>query len=111
MNRSGGFSLGGSFAPHRQLQQQQTGGLGSGSVSASDLQHLQASIADSFSSSHGLSGSYHSQASRYVVILHWSGEDCPGWRRYMRSGANRWLAACLGEGHGLWRASKWCLVR
>ncbi|KAG0621700.1 hypothetical protein M758_3G042500 [Ceratodon purpureus] len=61
MNRSAGFSLGGSYAPHRQVQQQQTGGLGSGSMSASDLQHLQASIADSFSSSHGLSGSYHSQ--------------------------------------------------
>lgn len=75
MNRSAGFSLGGSYAPHRQVQQQQTGGLGSGSMSASDLQHLQASIADSFSSSHGLSGSYHSQASRYVVKFDVSSED------------------------------------
>lgn len=67
MNRSAGFSLGGSYAPHRQLQQQ-TGGLGSSSVSASDLQHLQSSITDSFSSSHGLPGSYHSQASRHLLV-------------------------------------------
>ena len=73
MNRSAGFSLGGSYAAHGQLQQQ-TGGLDSGSVSASDLQHLQASIADSFSSSHGLSSSYHSQVSGYVVKFHMSGD-------------------------------------
>nr|PNR29749.1 hypothetical protein PHYPA_028443 [Physcomitrium patens] len=60
MNRSSGFSLGGSYAPHRQLQHQ-TGGLGSGSVSASELQHLQASMTDSFSSSHVPSPSYQSQ--------------------------------------------------
>lgn len=54
MSRSSGFSLGGSYAPHRQLQQQ------TGSVSASDLQHLHASLSDSFPSAH-LSASYHSQ--------------------------------------------------
>lgn len=64
MNRSSGFSLGGSYAPHRQLQHQ-TGGLGSGSVSASELQHLQASMTDSFSSSHVPSPSYQSQASTH----------------------------------------------
>lgn len=72
MNRSAGFSLGGSYAPHRQLQQQ-TGGLGSSSAIASDLQHLQASITDSFSSSHGLPASYHSQASsRSLSISTWA---------------------------------------
>lgn len=64
IGRSAGFSLGGSYAPHRQLQQQPGGVMPSGSMgsgNASDLQHLHANVGDSFSSSHGLSASYHSQ--------------------------------------------------
>lgn len=70
MGRSSGFSLGGSYAPYRQLQQQ-SGGMSSGSMNASDLQHLHASIADSFPSSHGLSSSYHSQVKQlHLVNVH-----------------------------------------
>lgn len=57
------MSPGGSYVPHRQLQQQLAGIVSGsmGSMNASDLQHLHASIADSFPSSHDLSASYHSQ--------------------------------------------------
>jgi hypothetical protein len=63
MGRSAGMSPGGSYVPHRQLQQQLAGIVSGsmGSMNASDLQHLHASIADSFPSSHDLSASYHSQ--------------------------------------------------
>nr|XP_024358004.1 probable NOT transcription complex subunit VIP2 isoform X2 [Physcomitrium patens] len=55
MGRSTGFSQGGIYATNRHLLQQQPAG------NVSDLQHLHAGVADSFSSTRGLSASYHSQ--------------------------------------------------
>eukprot|EP00252_Welwitschia_mirabilis_P013022 TRINITY_DN2877_c0_g1_i1.p1 TRINITY_DN2877_c0_g1~~TRINITY_DN2877_c0_g1_i1.p1 ORF type:complete len:451 (+),score=97.73 TRINITY_DN2877_c0_g1_i1:159-1355(+) len=64
--RSAGFPLGGSYASHRQPQQQQTAGITAGNGGASfaagnsaDLIHLHSS--DLFPSSHGVAASYHSQ--------------------------------------------------
>jgi CCR4-NOT transcription complex subunit 2 len=70
MGRSAGMLPGGSYVPHRQLQQQLAGTVSGsmGSMNASDLQHLHANIADSFPSSHGLSASYHSQVRSHMLL-------------------------------------------
>ncbi|CAM6037069.1 unnamed protein product [Sphagnum compactum] len=88
MGRSAGMSPGGSYVPHRQLQQQLAGIVSGsmGSMNASDLQHLHASIADSFPSSHDLSASYHSQAVGQPgggeTQVHRSGGGSPGLGSY-----------------------------
>jgi hypothetical protein len=70
MGRSAGMLPGGSYVPHRQLQQQLAGTVSGSmaSMNASDLQHLHANIADSFPSSHGLSASYHSQVRTHMLL-------------------------------------------
>lgn len=67
MGRSAGFSLGGSYVPHRQQPQQRqatgvSAGLTSGSFSAPNVadHNLHTAVSDNFGS-HGLSASYHSQ--------------------------------------------------
>lgn len=67
MGRSTGFSQGGIYATNRHLLQQQPAG------NVSDLQHLHAGVADSFSSTRGLSASYHSQVRLFDISLGWSG--------------------------------------
>eukprot|EP00249_Psilotum_nudum_P017392 c26297_g1_i4 orf=870-2729(-) len=68
MGRSSNFTLGGSYAPHRQQQQPVPSGISvsstAGSYSAAnsaDLLNISATASDMFQTSHGISASYHSQ--------------------------------------------------
>ncbi|CAM6102910.1 unnamed protein product [Calypogeia fissa] len=68
MGRSAGFSLGGSYVPHRQQSQQHqaagvSSSLNSGSLSAANAadHNLHTAVSDNFTSSHGMSAAHHSQ--------------------------------------------------